>query len=71
MKDLDNYIYITQFNNIHINQISNYYIMQSDENRQKIEYLIKLGMTLEDALAETNLDRSDFTDLDYQYLLNL
>ena len=51
-------------------QALSYMIMQSDENRTKIEYLINNGMSFEDALNELGLDKSDFTDNDYKYLVD-
>ena len=51
-------------------QALSYMIMQSDENRTKTEYLIDNGMSFEDALNELGLDKSDFTDNDYKYLVD-
>ena len=51
-------------------QALNYMIMQSDENRTKTEYLIDNGMCFEDALNELGLNKSDFTDNDYKYLVD-
>ena len=51
-------------------QTLSYMIMQSDENRTKTEYLIDNGMCFEDALNELGLDKSDFTDNDYKYLVD-
>ena len=51
-------------------QALSYMIMQSDENRTKTEYLIDNGMCFEDALNELGLDKSDFTDNDYKYLVD-
>lgn len=51
-------------------QALRYMIMQSDENRMKIEYLIDNGMCFEDALNKLGLNKSDFTDNDYKYLVD-
>ena len=51
-------------------QALSYMIMQSNENRTKTEYLIDNGMCFEDALNELGLDKSDFTDNDYKYLVD-
>ena len=51
-------------------QALSYMIMQSDENRTKVEYLIDNGISFEDALNELGLDKSDFTDNDYKYLVD-
>ena len=51
-------------------QALSYMIMQSDENRTKTEYLIDNGTCFEDALNELGLDKSDFTDNDYKYLVD-
>ena len=51
-------------------QALSYMIMQSDENRTKTEYLVDNGMCFEDALNELGLDKSDFTDNDYKYLVD-
>ena len=51
-------------------QALSYMIMQSNENKTKVEYLIDNGMSFEDALNELGLNKSDFTDNDYKYLVD-
>ena len=66
----NSYIPIINRDNQLMTQALNYMIMQSDENRIKTEYLIDNGMSFEDALNELGLDKSDFTDNDYKYLVD-
>ena len=53
-----------------INQMSSYFIMQSDENKQKVEQLMENypDLWLNEAMCELGLNKSDFTDTDYKYL---
>lgn len=66
----NSYIPIINRDNQLMTQALNYMIMQSDENRTKTEYLIDNGISFEDALNELGLDKSDFTDNDYKYLVD-
>ena len=68
--DRNSYIPIINGGSPLIIQALSYMIMQSDENRTKVEYLIDNGMSFEDALNELGLDKSDFTDNDYKYLVD-
>ena len=68
--DRNNYIPIINGGSPLMTQVLSYMIMQSDENRTKTEYLIDNGMCFEDALNELGLDKSDFTDNDYKYLVD-
>ena len=50
-----------------------YFIMQSDENKQKIIKDIKqykYSLTLAEILDSNNLTRSDFTELDFLEIIN-
>ena len=50
-----------------------YFIMQSDENKQKIIKDIKqykYSLTLTEILNSNNLTRSDFTELDFLEIIN-
>lgn len=68
--DPRNYIHITRFDSPLINQMSSYFIMQSDENKQKVEQLMENypDLWLNEAMCKLGLNKSDFTDIDYKYL---
>ncbi|MGN0992818.1 MAG: hypothetical protein ACI4PE_02730 [Bacilli bacterium] len=57
--------------NITGNQIFNIFIMQSEVNKQKVLNYTKRNFTLEldEILNILNLRKSDFTDYDYQELI--
>ena len=66
----NSYIPIINGDNPLMTKSLSYMIMQSNENRTKTEHLIDNGMCFEDALNELGLDKSDFTDNDYKYLVD-
>ena len=68
--DRNSYIPIINGGSQLITQALSYMIMQSNENKTKVEYLIDNGMSFGDALNKLGLDKSDFTDNDYEYLVD-
>ena len=54
--------------NITGNQGFDIFIMQSDENKQKVERYLRAGVSLPKSLMMLHLTKSDFTDSDWKRL---